>query len=278
MFEKAKSMSDIANWGENTMAVATARFLNLRANTRQLAITDADLGRGFHMRRVRSSNSLMLICHGGQVLVKLDRWPKPRRLTPGQAVYIPRGHFIDYRCLDGHRFAHFGLEWHDPVQAPRYDADHPQVSSVDTVTFRHAYEALCREIASGHDDEATRSCWDTCHHIASRAVGGERPASPMLALRLELERRLAHHWTNDEMAGLLNLSGSSLRRLCLAQTGRAPMQYLADLRMRHAAEMLRMTPATVADVAEQVGYDSPFAFSKAFTRHHGESPAAYRRS
>jgi len=34
---------------------------------------------------------------------------------------------------------------------------------------------------------------------------------------------------------------------------------------------------TIETVAQQVGYDSPFAFSAAFKRHQGVSPSEYRQ-
>jgi AraC-like DNA-binding protein len=48
--------------------------------------------------------------------------------------------------------------------------------------------------------------------------------------------------------------------------------------MTLAADLLRDTDATVAAVAREVGYESAFAFSAAFKRAHGHSPAAWRRA
>jgi len=44
-----------------------------------------------------------------------------------------------------------------------------------------------------------------------------------------------------------------------------------------AARLLRDTAAPLAPVARAVGYRSEFAFAKAFKRHHGTAPGAYRR-
>ena len=49
-------------------------------------------------------------------------------------------------------------------------------------------------------------------------------------------------------------------------------------RMQLAARWLRDTDAKVADVAREVGYESEAAFSRAFHRTVGESPAAWRRA
>jgi AraC-like DNA-binding protein len=56
------------------------------------------------------------------------------------------------------------------------------------------------------------------------------------------------------------------------------MHYLAHWRMQVAAQKLRGTNASLAQVAELVGYDSEAAFSRAFKRAFGSSPATWRRS
>jgi AraC-like DNA-binding protein len=59
--------------------------------------------------------------------------------------------------------------------------------------------------------------------------------------------------------------------------GEPPISYLSGWRMTLAADLLRDTDATVAAVAREVGYENAFAFSAAFTRIHGRSPATWRR-
>jgi len=55
------------------------------------------------------------------------------------------------------------------------------------------------------------------------------------------------------------------------------MQYLANWRMQLGAGLLRGSHATVAAVAQEVGYDSEAAFARAFKRATGLPPAAWRR-
>ena len=58
----------------------------------------------------------------------------------------------------------------------------------------------------------------------------------------------------------------------------APMHYLAHWRMQVAAHRLRATSGSLAQIAEIVGYDSEAAFSRAFKKAFGSSPASWRRS
>jgi AraC-like DNA-binding protein len=56
------------------------------------------------------------------------------------------------------------------------------------------------------------------------------------------------------------------------------MQYLANWRMQCGARLLREGHATVATIAQEVGYDSEAAFARAFKRMVGQPPAAWRRA
>lgn len=56
------------------------------------------------------------------------------------------------------------------------------------------------------------------------------------------------------------------------------MQSLTRYRMARAAEYLRGTNAGLREIARRTGYDSEVSISKAFRRHFGASPGAYRRA
>jgi AraC-like DNA-binding protein len=55
------------------------------------------------------------------------------------------------------------------------------------------------------------------------------------------------------------------------------MAYLAAWRMSIAARGLRDGDATVRQIAHEVGYDSEFAFARAFKRATGSAPGQYRK-
>jgi AraC-like DNA-binding protein len=59
--------------------------------------------------------------------------------------------------------------------------------------------------------------------------------------------------------------------------GQAPMQYLANWRMQVGAALLRDTAAPVASIAQEVGYQSEAAFTRAFKRLVGQPPSLWRR-
>jgi AraC family transcriptional regulator, alkane utilization regulator len=60
--------------------------------------------------------------------------------------------------------------------------------------------------------------------------------------------------------------------------GTSPLAYLARWRLRLSARLLETTRRTITQVADDGGYESDAAFSRAFKREFGTSPARYRRT
>ncbi|GGK00127.1 AraC family transcriptional regulator [Pilimelia anulata] len=86
----------------------------------------------------------------------------------------------------------------------------------------------------------------------------------------------ARGWTVAGLAGVAGLSRAAFSRRFGALVGEPPLAYLTQWRMLRAQQLLRAGTATLDAVARQVGYDSPFAFGRAFKRYAGTSPGRYR--
>lgn len=90
-----------------------------------------------------------------------------------------------------------------------------------------------------------------------------------------LHARPAHAWTLEELARESGASRSALAERFTTFVGAPPMLYLARWRMQLAASMLS-GPSTLAKIASDVGYGSEAAFSRAFKKIVGVSPATFR--
>lgn len=87
----------------------------------------------------------------------------------------------------------------------------------------------------------------------------------------------AHDWTIAALARAIGISRAGLARRFTALVGEPVMTYLTRWRLTLAADLLANPDTTVAAVAAQVGYASPFGFSTAFKRRYGISPTEHRR-
>jgi AraC family transcriptional regulator, regulatory protein of adaptative response / methylphosphotriester-DNA alkyltransferase methyltransferase len=82
----------------------------------------------------------------------------------------------------------------------------------------------------------------------------------------------------DDIARRVASSRRQLQR-AYAEIGRTTFrEHLTAVRMERAAQMLFGRGLTVREVARRVGYRQPAQFAKAFRRHHGVAPSAYRAS
>lgn len=88
---------------------------------------------------------------------------------------------------------------------------------------------------------------------------------------------IAHRWTLQELAALSHMSRSTFAATFKSRVGTAPLEYLIQWRMNVARDALRRRSMSIAALALAVGYESESAFSTAFRRVVGASPATFRR-
>lgn len=81
----------------------------------------------------------------------------------------------------------------------------------------------------------------------------------------------------DDVAAKLFISPNYLRMIFKQKTGRSFVEYLTELRMKKAAELLVSPALKVQQVSEEVGYDNQQYFAMCFRRHFGCTPTEYRR-
>lgn len=105
--------------------------------------------------------------------------------------------------------------------------------------------------------------------------------------RREIYRRLCIakdilHSSYDEPLDLAGLSTHSclstpqLIRHFRSVFGLTPYQYLVDIRLRHAAGLLRETTDNIREITWRCGFNDPSAFCRAFRTAYGTSPEQFR--
>ena len=125
--------------------------------------------------------------------------------------------------------------------------------------------------------EAVRRYTETLPEGQTGWLAGLREPYVGKALAL-LHRDVARPWTVDDLGREVGLSRSALADRFIRLIGVPPMHYLTNWRMQIAGQKLRHSSASLAQVAEAIGYDSEAAFSRAFKKAFGTAPATWRRS
>ncbi|MFU0826431.1 MAG: AraC-type DNA-binding domain-containing protein [Lachnoclostridium sp.] len=81
-----------------------------------------------------------------------------------------------------------------------------------------------------------------------------------------------------EYADKCNISCCWFIRSFKKHTGTTPGQYLTDIRMNKAKELLKTGTFNISETAELVGYDNPLYFSRVFKKNVGMSPSQYLKA
>jgi AraC-like DNA-binding protein len=107
-----------------------------------------------------------------------------------------------------------------------------------------------------------------------------RPASPAMewvrqSIRY-IELHAAEGLSVEQLAALAGMNRNYFSTAFAEQVGMSPLQYITQVRMDKAAELLDSTSASIAEIAYSIGYINPFSFTRAFAKYAGMPPSAYR--
>ena len=80
----------------------------------------------------------------------------------------------------------------------------------------------------------------------------------------------------EEIAKSTYLSTTYITKIYKEITGDTPINYLINLRMEKAREILSEGHFSIQTVAKRVGYDDPYYFSKLFKKKFGYSPSTFK--
>lgn len=99
----------------------------------------------------------------------------------------------------------------------------------------------------------------------------------------KVRQMVSRHYMEEDLsvgsiAEALSLNASYLSDSFGCYNGQSLSQYIMQVRMEKARELLADEALSLVDVMEQVGYKDPYYFSRRFKKYFGYSPSAYRRT
>jgi AraC-like DNA-binding protein len=112
-----------------------------------------------------------------------------------------------------------------------------------------------------------------------RVPTNQRTGSTHEVLRQNIEWMLAHRHQKislPELAAQARLSVPHYSASFKRHAGRSPTSYFQRLKIQHAAQLLSLTDLSIAKIAESVGIEDPFYFSRLFKKVMGQSPRHFR--
>lgn len=225
--------------------------------------------------RLSPSGSFIMICLSGTGSILLDgRWHKA---GPGTVCMAPPRVPNAFHALPGKPWSFLWIRYDEPpFVTPLVSAASPVRLKVDTRQLHHIWSGLRGEWESTRDVKALHHWTELLQHHTRRLAEPWRRDERLRRLWQDVETRLAEDWTLASLAHAAHVSEEHFRRLCWKELGRTPMAHLTSLRIQSAQEMLSNTQDKQEVIAQQVGYRSPIAFSRAFRRWAGCLPSDYR--
>ena len=128
-------------------------------------------------------------------------------------------------------------------------------------------EALCAETIRAYLATTPR-------HEASWVRGIQDPVVGRVVAAIHAQP--GEDWSVTRMAQGVAMSPSRFAARFAATLGSSPMVYVAQWRMNVACRLLAGTQQNIGQIATTVGYESQAAFNRAFKKHVGVPPAAWR--
>ena len=204
-------------------------------------------------------------------------------LGEGEAFYLRAGARISIESEDGAYFR-FELDGNDSEELIKsYSAEHSVllVSSSPSQLLELA-EALCSEgYNSGNDafDEAAAKLLLSVLSPVGANTGDSKYGNQYVdrAVRY-IDRSYAQKIRVEALAETLGIDRMYLRNLFSRYVGMSTMDYIMQVRISHARELLALPELSVSSIALAVGYSDVLCFSKAFKKAVGVSPTEFRES
>ncbi|MCD8021145.1 MAG: AraC family transcriptional regulator [Clostridiales bacterium] len=91
-----------------------------------------------------------------------------------------------------------------------------------------------------------------------------------------IEQYFQNNISVEDIANTCGLNRSYFGKIFREAMGRSPQEFLMKYRMTKAAELLKLTDLSIADVGSAVGYPNQLHFSRAFKNVYGISPREWR--
>lgn len=114
------------------------------------------------------------------------------------------------------------------------------------------------------------------HANPSPDLSGEERAVRQAEARMQ--EALGDRLQMADLARDAGMAYDPFRRCFKALTGLAPKQYYRRLQLRRAEDLLLHTEHNLAEIADELGFDSAFHFSAIFKEHTGQPPSRWRQS
>ncbi len=261
-----------------------------RMHAREIAgpIFDAGLTKVALAQRLKSHNNLN--CNSthwfhlilqGRMRFRFDR--DTVVAEPGDLVCVPAGVTTSKTALGPVVWLY--VEITDTQMWTPLKALGPSLRKYESTDLMYILVSKIVEAARSRDVYSIRCAFESSQMLVTllkREIGqvaNERTLdrkARLVALLDKIREHPQRQWESSTMAHMVNMSVRNLGRVFQRTFNMPPARMVMSIRMDLAIQMLIKTDMSITEIANAVGYDSPFSFSRFFKKHLGVAPGQYR--
>ncbi|WP_175649701.1 AraC family transcriptional regulator [Pseudomonas sp. Marseille-P9899] len=201
-----------------------------------------------------------------------SQWTVP----PSRGIWMPRGEVHSIRCVGAVKMRSVFVQPGEHLDLPAETC----AVSVSTllselikvsVGMRHPHAANSREA------RVMRLILDELEILPTLPLNLPQPSDPRLCtVCAALQRKPGDSSTLADWSAHLGLDEKTIQRLFRKETGMTFGQWRQQARLLLALERIAVGEKII-DVAGELGYDSPSAFTAMFRKHFGRTPSQFFR-
>jgi len=229
-------------------------------------------------RRVRlaPAGSFFLATTAGEGRILLDgKW---QRVTPGSLFMAPPRVLNAFYAVPAKRWCFSWLRYAEPnFVRPLVGAASPVRAAAGGGELARAISGLRAEWESARDPRLVHHWTSIIQALAERAAEPAAADDRLAALWARVADTLSDFWSLEKLAAAIHSSPEALRKRCLREMGRSPMQHVTYVRMQRARHLLETTQEKLDVIAQRIGFTDGMTFSRAFKRWIGLNPSDYRQ-
>jgi AraC-like DNA-binding protein/mannose-6-phosphate isomerase-like protein (cupin superfamily) len=234
-----------------------------------------------------SDQDILIYCMEGKGLVKIK--DKEYNIKPGNFIIIPTGvphkYAADERSPWTIYWVHFkGANTHSLVNK-FLTQNESYYGSVEYQESRFKlFEEMYSNLEMGYSND--NLCYaNIClpHFLSSFVYKENYNVSPKKQSKNQINHSINYMRQHiDEMLSLqaiaasINLSASHFSFIFKKSTGFPPIEYFNHLKVQKACQYLLFTDLRIKEIANNLGIEDPYYFSRMFTKVIGVSPGIYR--
>ncbi|WP_172582156.1 helix-turn-helix domain-containing protein [Subtercola boreus] len=227
--------------------------------------------------------AVVLICTSGRGWCRIDE--TTHGVEQNQVVVIPPGTSHAYASDTSDPWTLWwlhvdGRDLHEFLVAARMTASAPVRTLDDTYRVvslaEEVLQQMERDISTASLLLASGAAWHLLAVLASSATSARSRMSVIDEARDYLRSHLTERISIGHLAERATLSPSHFAALFREQVGFPVLKYQTQMRMARARELLDTTDMPIATIANTVGYQDEFYFSRQFRTVHGTTALRYR--